>query len=86
MKRQIALLAFASCLSACASFDNQDRFVLGEATQNNIALQSPRDVDLPNMKRVETISGVRATRNVKALNEGKTKALAESGVAEAGGK
>ncbi len=86
MKRSFALLILAATLGGCASVDQQDRFILGEATGENIALQSPRDVNLPNMKHVETISGVRAARNVKALNEGNTKALAESGVSDAGGE
>ncbi len=86
MKRHVLGLVMATSLCACASIDQQDRYILGEATQNNIAIQSPRDVTLPNGKHVETISGIRATRNVKALNEGKTKALAASGVTDAGGQ
>lgn len=86
MRRQLLLLTLAMTLSACTSIDQQDRFILGEATRNNVAIHSPRDVNLPNSKQVETISGVRATRNVKALNEGKTKALASSGVSDVGGQ
>ncbi len=57
-------------LSACATYDAQDRFVLGEATRHNIAGQSMRDVNLPNSQKVEDSSGVRAAKAVKALNEG----------------
>lgn len=65
-------------LAGCATHDNQDRFVLGEATRQNIAEQSVRDVNLPNSRPVESNSGVRAAKAVQALNEGKTKQLAET--------
>lgn len=66
-------------LSACASHDRQDQYVLGEATRSNIAAQAVRDVNLPNSRPVETSSGVRAAKAVQALNEGKTKKLADAG-------
>lgn len=66
-------------LSACASHDRHDQYVLGEATRSNIAAQAVRDVNLPNSRPVETSSGVRAAKAVQALNEGKTKKLADAG-------
>lgn len=81
MRQKLKLLPFAALLTittACATYDNQDRFVLGEATRQNIAEQSVRDVNLPNSRPVESISGVRAAKAVQALNEGKTKQLAET--------
>lgn len=81
MRQKLKLLPFAALLTittACASHDNQDRFVLGEATRQNIAEQSVRDVNLPNSRPVESNSGVRAAKAVQALNEGKTKQLAET--------
>ncbi len=66
-------------LAGCASYDAQDRYLLGEANKANAALQSERSVDLPNLKKVETTSGVRAAAAVKALNEGQTKQLASTG-------
>ena len=66
-------------LAACASVDAQDRFLLGAANKANIAAQSERSVDLPNSKKVESTSGVRAVAAVKALNDGQTKELANTG-------
>jgi uncharacterized lipoprotein YmbA len=65
-------------LTGCASYDAQDRYILGDANKANAALQSERSVDLPNLKKVETTSGVRAAAAVKALNEGQTKQLAST--------
>jgi hypothetical protein len=59
--------------------DAQDRYLLGEANRTNIAVQSERSVDLPNSKKVESTSGVRAVNAMKALNEGQTKELASAG-------
>lgn len=77
------VLAIALSLGACASYDAQDRFVLGEATRQNIAEQSVRDVNLPNSRQVEDSSGVRAAKAVKALNEGRGRQTASA--APAGG-
>lgn len=66
-------------LAACASVDAQDRFLLGAANKANIAAQSERSVDLPNSKKVESTSGVRAVNAVKALNDGQAKELANTG-------
>lgn len=74
----IPLLVALGLLAGCASFDAQDQFILGEATRANIAVQSDRDVDLPNSRKVESTSGVRAVNAVKALNEGQTKELAST--------
>lgn len=77
--KRLIPIALLAAVTACASLDNQDRFVLGEATRQNISEQSVRDVNLPNSRTVDATSGVRAANAVKALNEGKTKQLAESG-------
>lgn len=71
-------------VSACASHDRQDHYVLGEATRANIAGQAMRDVNLPNSRAVEASSGVRAAKAVQALNEGKTKKLADASGAGGG--
>lgn len=76
---RLSLIAALLGLSACASHDRQDHYVLGEATRANIAAQAVRDVNLPNSRPVETSSGVRAAKAVQALNEGKTKKLADAG-------
>ena len=72
-------------LVGCASYDNQDKFLLGEANASNIREQSVRDVNLSNSKAVESTSGLRAANAVKALNEGKTKDLRDSSVSASGG-
>ncbi len=78
LKTLSLLLAFGM-LAGCASYDAQDRFLLGEANKANIAAQSERSVDLPNSKKVESSSGVRAVKAVKALNDGQAKELASAG-------
>jgi hypothetical protein len=80
-----ATLLATLCLVGCANFDNQDKFLLGEATAENIREQSVRDVNLSNSKAVESTSGLRAANAVKALNEGKTKELRDSSVSASGG-
>jgi len=76
---KLALIVGAFSVSACATHDRQDQYVLGEATRANIAAQAVRDVNLPNSRPVEASSGVRAAKAVQALNEGKTKTLADAG-------
>lgn len=83
-KTQILIGLSLTLLGGCASFDAQDRAVLGEATRENIALQSVRNVDVPNTASIETSSGVRAAEAVKRLNEGKTTALNETSAQEGG--
>ena len=78
-KQKLALAAFCLLLPGCASYDKQDRYLLGEANKANIALQSERSVTAPDTRKVETTSGVRAAAAVKALNEGQTKQLAATG-------
>lgn len=79
-KPRLLLLVTGFCvMPACASFDAQDRYVLGDANRANIAAQSDRDTSLSNSKRVDSASGVRAVNAVKALNEGETKKLAVTG-------
>lgn len=72
-------------LAGCASYDNQGKYLLGQATADNIRQQSVRDVNLSNSKAVESTSGLRAANAVKALNEGKTKELRDSSVSASGG-
>lgn len=81
MKRFKTLLLILplGILAACASVDAQDRFLLGGANKANIAAQSERSVDLLNSRKVESTSGVRAVAAVKALNDGQTKELANTG-------
>lgn len=77
--KKLVLLAMTGLLGACASVDAQDHFILGAANRANIETQAERDVDLPNSKKVESTSGVRAVNAMKALNEGQTKELAGTG-------
>lgn len=79
IQKKLPLIIAMSLLAGCASYDAQDRYLLGEANRTNAALQSERSVDLPNSKKVESASGVRAVAAVKALNEGQTKELAAAG-------
>jgi hypothetical protein len=77
--KKLPFVIFMPLLAGCASYDAQDRFLLGEANRANAALQSERSVDLPNSRKVESASGVRAVAAVKALNEGQTKELSSTG-------
>lgn len=76
---KVFILVSGIMLTGCASYDQQDQFVLGDATRANISAQAVRDVNLPNSRPVESSSGVRAAKAVQALNEGKTKTLADAG-------
>jgi uncharacterized lipoprotein len=76
---RVILISAVLSVSACATHDRQDQYVLGDATRGNIAAQAVRDVNLPNSRPVETSSGVRAVKAMQALNEGKTKTLADAG-------
>ena len=84
MKSVLPLLVLTG-LAGCASYDDQDRFVLGEATARNISEQSIRDVTVPNSEAAQSASGVRAANAVRALNEGKRKELRSSGTGASGG-
>ena len=72
-------------VSACASLDNRDRYLLGEATAKNIAEQSIRDVTVPNSEANQSSSGVRAANAVRALNEGRNRDLPSSGASGGAG-
>lgn len=82
---KLLLAGAVALLAACASHDHQDGYLLGGAVAKNIAEQSVRDVTVPNSQPVETNSGERAANAVRALNEGKVKALAESTSGAEGG-
>ena len=72
-------------VSACAHMDETPTYALGDASAQNIALQAERDVNLPNHRRVETMSGVRAGNAVEALNEGESRSF-DQATASDGGK
>lgn len=82
--RAFVFTAIGSALSACATHDYQDAYLLGDATRTNIAEQSVRDIQVPNSKPVGETSGVRGANAVKALNEGKRAPLREAGAAASG--
>ncbi|MEZ5998400.1 MAG: hypothetical protein R3B98_06880 [Hyphomonas sp.] len=84
MIAKMLLAGAVALLGACASYDAQDRYLLGEATRTNIAEQSVRDVTVPNSAEIESSSGLRAANAVRALNEGKTKPLPEAGLGGGG--
>jgi hypothetical protein len=71
MKTRSLFALFALALTtACASHDGRDHYALGGANEANIALQSTRDVALKDERAVESTSGQRAAKAVKALNDG----------------
>jgi uncharacterized lipoprotein YmbA len=83
-KRFTGAVTALALLAACASHDHQDVYLLGGATETNIAAQSVRDVNLPNSRQIESTSGVRAANAVKALNEGKPKELRQASAGASG--
>ena len=85
MMMRLLMLFGVMLVSACASLDNRDRYLLGAANSKNIADQSIRDVTVPNSEANQSSSGVRAANAVRALNEGKNRKLPSSG-ASAGGE
>ena len=90
---KFSLLVAALALTACASQgqatydpDFQKQFILGEATDQNIALQSIRAADVPNSKGLTGQSGERAVAAIERLNTGERAELSdlsESGVGSA---
>ncbi|RAN34269.1 hypothetical protein [Hyphomonas pacifica] len=85
VSRALGLIAVICLPAACTTQEQQEGYILGQATADNIAIQAVRDVVLPNSKAVETTSGVRAAQAVKALNEGKTKELRQASANATGG-
>ena len=70
--RNILLTIVAiSGLAACASdHDHTGNFILGGATDHNIAAQSIRSVDVPNGNGLTGQSGERAVAAITRLNTG----------------
>ncbi len=71
------IVSAVALVTGCESTPKGD-YMLGAATQKNAQVQSVRDVNLPNSKAVESTSGVRAARAVKALNDGAMKDVSQS--------
>ena len=68
----------APMLSACATnHDQQDNFILGEATAKNLAKQSIRSVEVPNSKGLTGQSGERAVAAIERLNAGEATELSD---------
>ncbi|HPE47095.1 MAG TPA: hypothetical protein PLR76_01815 [Hyphomonas sp.] len=78
MLAKLLLAGAVALLASCASYDAQDRYILGNAVAANIAEQSVRDVTVPNSAEIDSASGVRAANAVRALNEGKSKPLPDT--------
>ena len=78
------LMSVGLILAACAQLDEAQNYALGDATVHNIALQAERDASLPNTKRVETISGVRAGNAVEALNDGEARSFDQATATDGG--
>jgi type IV pilus biogenesis protein CpaD/CtpE len=78
-KFKSVLLAIGGlALAGCASnHDQQDDFILGAATDKNIATQSIRSVDVPNSKGLTGQSGERAVAAITRLNSGEQTELSD---------
>jgi len=82
--QSIGLILASLCFGACASQggagydpDHQKQFILGGATDRNIALQSIRSVDVPNSKGLTGQSGERAVSAITRLNSGERTELSD---------
>ena len=81
--KQFKLKLLSACvvvpmLSACAAnHDHQGSFILGEATEKNLAKQSIRSVEVPNSKGLTGQSGERAVAAIERLNAGETTELSD---------
>ncbi len=78
-KLKSVLLAIGGfALAGCASnHDHQADFILGTATDKNIATQSIRSVDVPNSKGLTGQSGERAVAAIARLNSGEQPELSD---------
>lgn len=79
------LVIAVNLLTACSTIPQEDAYIFGEATRHNREAQAVRDLNLPNSNKVESISGVRAAKAVKALNDGTTRELKQANASQAGG-
>jgi len=81
MNKRLNTLIYAACLAglcACATdHDHSGQFVLGEATDHNIAAQSVRSVDVPNSTGLSGQSGERAVAAINRLNTGEQPELSD---------
>lgn len=76
--KSILLAIGGFALAGCASnHDQQDNFILGAATDKNIATQSIRSVDVPNSKGLTGQSGERAVAAIARLNSGEQTELSD---------
>lgn len=78
--KSIPCLVAACLLAACASHDHGDTFLLGGATDQNIALQSVRDPGKPEPVPVESGLDGRAGDAVEALRKRPRGAAAGAGM------
>ena len=70
MRKSFPLLLTGLVLvSACASHDFQDQYLLGAATEQNIALQSVRDVSEAETRPVEHGNGAGLADANRAVSE-----------------
>ena len=81
----IGLMLATVCFGACASQgsagydpDHQKQFLLGAATDRNIAAQSMRPADVPNSKGLTGQSGERAVAAITRLNSGERTELSDT--------
>jgi len=75
----------ASLLGGCATnHDLQDGFILGQATEKNLAVQSIRSVDVPNSQGLTGQSGERAVAAIERLNSGEETVLSDVSVRDIG--
>lgn len=70
----LALIGLAGCAQ---NHDHQGSFILGDATDANIAKQSVRSVEIPNSQGLTGQSGERAVAAIGRLNSGETAELSD---------
>lgn len=72
---RLSLLLALLSAAGCVSHDYANTELLGAATQHNMALQSVRELDAPNMQGVDGGHGGRAGQPVSKLRNGEAEDL-----------
>lgn len=83
--KMITVCTAMAGLSACATnHDSQAGFLLGAATDRNVATQSIRAADVPNSNGLTGQSGERAVAAIDRLNSGEKPDLSGAAISPVG--
>lgn len=80
----VAIGILSGCTTPVGNHDHHGGFLLGAATDKNVAAHSIRSVDVPNSKGLTGQSGERAVAAIGRLNSGDVPDLAEVSASDVG--